>query len=110
VFEEIEAVESHPAALAQCKKFLAAQPQIKVIETDDTAGSVAQVIQRGNRTHAAIAGRRTAELYGGSIIRSNLEDHPDNNTRFLLLARESDRKPDADSKSYLGRLIQNRER
>ena len=110
VFAEIEAVESHPAALAQCKKFLAAQPQIKVIETDDTAGSVAQVIKRGNPKHAAIAGRRTAELYGGSIIRSNLEDHPDNNTRFLLLARESDRKPDADSKSYLGRLIQNRER
>ena len=110
VFEEIEAVESHPAALAQCQKFLAAQPQIKVIETDDTAGSVAQVIKRGNRKHAAIAGRRTAELYGGSIIRSNLEDHPDNHTRFLLLARESDRKPNADSQSYGGRLTQNRER
>lgn len=110
VFEEIEAVESHPAALAQCKKFLAAQPQIKVIETDDTAGSVAQVIKRGNRKHAAIAGRRTAELYGGSIIRSNLEDHPDNHTRFLLLARESDRKPNAVSQSYVGRVIQNRER
>jgi len=110
VFEEIEAVESHPAALAQCKKFLAAQPQIKVIETDDTAGSVAQVIKRGNRKYAAIAGRRTAELYGGSIIRSNLEDHPDNHTRFLLLARASDRKPNADSKSYVGQVIQNRER
>jgi len=110
VFAEIEAVESHPAALAQCKKFLAAQPQIKVIETDDTAGSVAQVIKRGNRKHAAIAGRRTAELYGGSIIRSNLEDHPDNHTRFLLLARASDRKPNADSKSYVGQVIQNRER
>ena len=71
------------------QKFLAAQPQIKVIETDDTAGSVARVIKRGNRKHAAIAGRRAAELYGGSIIRSNLEDHPDNHTRFLLLARES---------------------
>lgn len=91
VFEEIETVESHPAALAQCQIFLAAQPQIKAIETDDTAGSVVRVIKRSNRKHAAIAGRRAAELYGGSIIRSNLEDHPDNHTRFLLLARESDR-------------------
>jgi len=98
VFEEIEAVESHPAALAQCKNFLAAQPQIKVIPTDDTAGSVAQVIKRGNRKHAAIAGRRTAELYGGSIIRSNLEDHPDNQTRFLLLAREAHGKPNVEPK------------
>ena len=109
VFAEIEAVESHPAALAQCKKFLAAQPQIKVIETDDTAGSVAQVIQRGNRKHAAIAGRRTAELYGGSIIRSNLEDHPDNQTRFLLLARESKGTPNPLSEDFMGRVIQNRE-
>jgi len=109
VFAEIEAVESHPAALAQCKKFLAAQPQIKVIETDDTAGSVAQVIKRGNPKHAAIAGRRTAELYGGSIIRSNLEDHPDNQTRFLLLARESQGTPNPLSQDFMGRVIQNRE-
>jgi len=78
--------------------FLAAQPQIKVIPTDDTAGSVAQVIKRGNHKHAAIAGRRTAELYGGSIIRSNLEDHPDNQTRFLLLAREAHGKPNVEPK------------
>lgn len=110
VFEEIEAVESHPAALAQCKKFLAAQRQIKVIETNDTAGSVAQVVKRGNRKHAAIAGKRTAELYGGSIIRSNLEDHPDNHTRFLLLARESGGKPNVLSRDPMGRVIQNRER
>jgi prephenate dehydratase len=110
VFEEIEAVESHPAALAQCKNFLAAQPQIKVIPRDDTAGSVAQVVKRGNRKHAAIAGRRTAELYGGSIIRSNLEDHPDNHTRFLLLAREAHGKPNGLSQDSVGRVIQNRER
>lgn len=100
VFEEIEAVESHPAALAQCQIFLAAQPQMKAIETDDTAGSVARLIKRGNRKYAAIAGRRAAELYGGTIIRSNLEDHPDNHTRFLLLARESNGAPNLVSKSY----------
>jgi len=89
VFEEIETVESHPAALAQCRLFFAAHDHLIPIETDDTAGSVARIVKRGNRKHAAIAGRRAAELYGGSIIRSNLEDHPDNQTRFLLLARES---------------------
>lgn len=89
MFEEIESVESHPAALAQCKLFLAAHSHIRPIETDDTAGSVARIVKRGNRKHAAIAGRRAADLYGGTVIRSNIEDRPDNHTRFLLLARKS---------------------
>ena len=86
VFEEIEAVESHPAALAQCKRFFEEHPLVDRIETEDTAGSVARVIERGDRRRAAIAGRRAAELYGGSIIRENLEDHPNNYTRFVLLS------------------------
>lgn len=85
VFEEIEAVESHPAALAQCKRFFAEHARVKRIETEDTAGSVARIIERGNRKHAAIAGRRAAELYGGFILREGLEDDPNNYTRFLLL-------------------------
>ncbi|MEP6818438.1 MAG: prephenate dehydratase domain-containing protein [bacterium] len=91
VFEEIEVVESHPAALAQCKRFFATHPRITPIATDDTAGSVSLIIKRGNRKHAAIAGKRAAEIYGGAIIRSNIEDDPDNHTRFLLLARESNK-------------------
>ena len=101
VFEDIEIVESHAAALAQCKRFFAAQPQLKPIETDDTAGSVARIIKRGDRKHAAIAGSSAAKLYGGSIICSNLEDRPDNRTRFLLLAREPKTSPLALSGSQL---------
>ena len=89
VFEELEAVESHPAALAQCRRFLAAHPRILPTESEDTAGSVARVIERGDRKRAAIAGRRAAELYGGSILKQNIEDDPENYTRFLLLAAES---------------------
>jgi prephenate dehydratase len=86
LFEEIEAVESHPAALAQCKRFFAEHPRIKRIETEDTAGSVARIIARGDLKRAAIAGRRAAEIYGGTIIREHLEDSPENYTRFVLLS------------------------
>lgn len=86
VFEEIVAVESHPAALAQCTRFFANHPRIKKVETDDTAGSVARVVKGRDPTRAAIAGRRAAEVYGGSILRENLEDNPENQTRFLLLS------------------------
>ena len=89
MFEEIEAVESHPAALGQCKRFFAAYPQILPVETEDTAGSVARVIARGDRKRAAIAGRRAAAIYGGSILSENVEDDQENYTRFLLLAAES---------------------
>lgn len=95
-FEEIESVESHPAALAQCRRFFAGEPQITAIETEDTAGSVARIIQLGNRKRAAIAGKRAAELYGGKILRSNIEDSQDNHTRFLLLARENNQMPKID--------------
>jgi prephenate dehydratase len=89
IFEELEAVESHPAALAQCRRFLAAHPRIHPVESEDTAGSVARVIERGDRKRAAIAGSRAAALYGGSILKANIEDDPENYTRFLLLAAES---------------------
>jgi prephenate dehydratase len=86
VFEEIVAVESHPVALAQCSRFFAAHAHIKRIESEDTAGSVARIVEGRDHTRAAIAGRRAAEVYGGSILRENLEDRPENYTRFLLLS------------------------
>lgn len=93
-FEEINSVESHPTALAQCKNFFAAYPQIKSVAAEDTAGSVARVIQNGDRTRAAVASNRAAEIYGGSILRSCLEDDPENYTRFVLLARERSDSPE----------------
>ena len=85
-FDQIKIVQSHPVALAQCKRFFANHPQLKPITADDTAGSVAEVIKRGDVTHAAIAGRRAAELYGASIIRESIQDRPENFTRFVLLS------------------------
>jgi len=39
------------------------------------------------RQRAAIAARRAAELYGGEIVRENIQDDSDNFTRFVLLSR-----------------------
>jgi prephenate dehydratase len=91
-FEEIATVESHPAALAQCQKFFADYPLIERIETDDTAASVARVIKRGDRSRAAIGSERAARLYGGVIIKENLEDDAKNQTRFLLLNQNRERQ------------------
>ena len=86
-FETIETVQSHPVALAQCSRFFETHPQLKSVIADDTAGSVAEVIRRGEPQRAAIAGQRAADLYGATIIRKSIQDYPENYTRFLLLTR-----------------------
>lgn len=100
-FDTITAVESHPVALDQCRRFLAANPQIKRIAAEDTAGSVARVIASGDRSRGAIAGRRAAEKYGGVILREHLEDSSENYTRFLLLSPEKNFPKDADKLSIV---------
>lgn len=87
-FEEISTVESHPVALSQCERFFAAHPALRRIATEDTAGSIARVVADGDRTRAAIGGLRAANIYGGTVLRPQLEDHEENYTRFVLLASE----------------------
>jgi prephenate dehydratase len=81
---EIRRVSSHPVALAQCHRFLASH-RFEVTPSYDTAGSVKNVIERGSRDEAAIAGAAAAEIYGGEILAHGIEDHHQNYTRFLLL-------------------------
>jgi chorismate mutase/prephenate dehydratase len=100
-FETITRVESHPVALEQCRRFLAANPQIKRMPAEDTAGSVARIIAEGDPTHAAIAGRRAAEEYGGVILRQHLEDSSENYTRFLLLTTTANFSAAADKLSLV---------
>jgi prephenate dehydratase len=83
---DVKIVQSHPVALAQCQRFFADHPRLKPVTADDTAGSVAEVMQRRDATRAAIAGRRAAELYGASIIRESIQDRSENFTRFVLLS------------------------
>src|ERR1700693_4260473 len=75
-FEKITQVSSHPVALAQCEKFFASHPAIKRVATDDTAGSVREVMGAGDPTKAGIASKRAAKVYVGSIFRGHPLDHP----------------------------------
>ena len=92
-FAGIETVQSHPVALAQCRRFFDTHPNLKSVVADDTAGSVAEVMRLGDPTRAAIAGQHAADLYGGSIIRKSIQDHSDNYTRFVLLSARPEQSP-----------------
>jgi len=103
-FDDVAAVESHAVALAQCEQFFSAHPRIKRIATEDTAGSVRDVVRSGDRARAAIAGRRAAQIYGGAILREHLEDNRENYTRFLLLSTSSEVPEKADKLSLVFEL------
>jgi prephenate dehydratase len=103
-FPEIAVVESHPVALAQCEQFFAAHPKLKRIATEDTAGSVRDVVGSRDHSRAAIASRRAAEIYGGEIVREHLEDNRENYTRFLLLSESRAEPENADKLSLVFQL------
>jgi len=85
--DDVRRVLSHPVALAQCTRFLAAHPNIEAVATYDTAGAVKVMMADGRADEAAIAGAPAAELYGAAILAENIEDNAANYTRFLLVAR-----------------------
>ena len=87
-WETLTEVNSHPVALAQCREFLIQHPKLKIVETEDTAGS-AEAIKRENlKGHAAICSRYAADLYGMKVLEEGIETNKHNFTRFLLLADE----------------------
>jgi prephenate dehydratase len=103
-FDEIHSVASHPMALAQCERFFAANPRLLRVAAEDTAGSVREVLARGDKTAAAIAGRRAAELYHGDILQSEIQDDRENFTRFVLLVRTPAVNPAANKMTIAMRL------
>lgn len=105
--ESIRLVASHPMALAQCENFFLAHPQWKRVPAEDTAGSVREVLSQGDKSCAAIAGRRAAAHYGGVILAESIQDNAENFTRFVLLRplnAESETSPDAHKMSIAMRL------
>ena len=82
---DIRSISSHPMALAQCERFFGQHPSIKRQPAEDTAGSVREALARGDKTHAAIAGKYAAERYRGVIIAEQIQDNTENFTRFVLL-------------------------
>ncbi len=84
----VRRVASHPVALAQCRKFFAAHPDVVPVPAYDTAGSVSELMAGRLPADAAIASSLAAELYGALVLQENLEDHPENYTRFLVVGRE----------------------
>lgn len=97
--DTVKKVYSHPQALGQCRSFLK-HLNAALIPSYDTAGSVKMIKESGSAGSAAIASARAAEIYGMKVIAREIEDNPNNFTRFFILARE-DSPPTGNDKTSI---------
>ncbi len=86
---DVTTVSSYPHALAQCQKYLAKTlPGAEQRAANSTADAARVLGSSDSMEGAAIAPRLAAERYGLVILAEDVEDHPDNQTRFVLVARD----------------------
>ena len=84
--DELEAVYSHPQAIAQCRNYLQLK-RLDSVPTYDTAGAVKMIKEKKIMNAAAIASRRAAEIYDMDVLEEGIEDRKNNFTRFLVLSK-----------------------
>ena len=80
-------VHSHIQALLQCSDFI---NEYKLIATNanDTAGAIKELVQSNDPSRYAIGPEFAVELYGGRILKKNIQNIEGNITRFLLVKKK----------------------
>src|SRR5580693_1214382 len=85
--DAVKRVCAHAQALAQCRGWLDEQlPDAERVAVSSNAEGARRA--RDERGTAAIASQAAAEIYGLSVLASDIEDRPDNTTRFLVVGRK----------------------
>lgn len=83
---DVRTVMSHPNPLGQCRAWLGAKlPDADLVVANSTADAANQVAASERSDVASIGTKLGAELAGLEIIASEIEDHPENVTRFVLV-------------------------
>ncbi|MFC2010180.1 prephenate dehydratase [Chloroflexota bacterium] len=104
--DAIKKVYSHPQALGQCHTYLR-HLNCELVPTYDTAGSVKMIKEKRINDGAAIASNRAAEIYDMQVIAREIEDNPNNFTRFFILANQ-DAPPSGNDKTSIVFSVQHR--
>ncbi len=100
--EDVKTVRSFPVAYAQCRQFLRNKLSWVTIEaTNSTADAARELAQSKRQDTAAIAPQRAADVYGLETLKADIEDHPDNQTRFVLVTSEGICEPTGHDKTSI---------
>ena len=99
---EVKVVHSIGVASAQCHAYLRRElPQAELKAANSTAEAARTVGELTERGHAAVAPRVAAPLYGLDVIAADIADHPGNQTRFVLVARDAVAAPTGHDKTSI---------
>ena len=82
---DLKEVRTHYMAINQTREFFKDYPWIRLVESEDTAKSAAEVAGEGLKGVGAVASELAAELYGLEILAESIETYKQNFTRFLIL-------------------------
>jgi prephenate dehydratase len=93
--EQIDRVVSHPQASGQCARFLRERlGGAEVVAAPSTADAV-RIVAESEAPWAALGTRLAAEIYDCEVLLEGVEDHPENETRFVWLEKKArDRQAD----------------
>ena len=83
--EDIKEVRTHYMAINQTRPFFQSCPWIRLVESEDTAKSAADVAQQKLKGVGAVASLLAADLYGLEVLKESIETYKQNFTRFLIL-------------------------
>jgi chorismate mutase/prephenate dehydratase len=98
--DDIKGLYSHPMPIAQCRSWIKAHLSgVPVITTGSTSLAVKKAVQEPDT--AAIGSRFAGQTYGLKILASNIEDHPNNMTRFLIIGKDRSAPTGKDKTSLL---------
>lgn len=88
VLGDVKVVVSFPHALAQCRGWLAKKLPAADTRASHSTADAAREISRSRRAdQAAICNRLAADMYGLEVLATEIEDHPENQTRFVVVGR-----------------------
>jgi len=90
---DLQEVQSHYMAIAQCRAFFKDKPRITLVESADTAASAQDIAENKRTGVGAIASRSAARLFGLEILEEEIETNKINYTRFLILSRQGSWPP-----------------
>ena len=90
--QDIKTVRSHVQALSQCANTLS-KMGIASYPAANTAMAAKETAQNNDKSFGAVASQTAAELYGLDVLKRNIEDSPNNTTRFLILSAQAQIPP-----------------
>ena len=95
----VRTIVSHPQALAQCRRYLARHYPGAELKAMASTAEAAALVASGENGCAAIGSQRAAEIHGLEVAGADIQDEPNNCTRFVVLGRTPAQPAGAEGKT-----------